>query len=162
MNYAIPIIDGIKIYDARTFPIAELLRIPSQHKKRGSYDVGHHFTKIRYKNIITAFDIETTRIKEIEQSIMYIWQWHFDGIGCVVGRSWQEFVYFCEKLNKRLPKDVMIVVFDHNLSYEFQFLAGIYNFKEDEVFVLITEKYYIVTCTTGFNSVAVCCTLMLD
>lgn len=153
----IKIIDGIKIYNPEQFPVSELLRIPSQQKRRGSYDVGHNGKKIRYKNIITAFDIETTRIKEIEQSIMYIWQWNFDGIGCVVGRSWQEFVYFCEKLNKRLPKDTMIVVFDHNLSYEFQFLAGIYNFNEDEVFCIDNRK--ILYCNM-FNRFQFRCSML--
>ena len=137
---SVKIIDGTYIYDVYTFPVAKLLQVPSAHKKKGSYDVGHNHRFVRYKNIITAFDIETTRIKEIEQSIMYIWQWQFKGIGCVIGRTWQEFIYFCEKLNKRLPKNTMIVVFDHNLSYEFQFLAGIYDFKPDDVFCIDNRK----------------------
>ena len=32
-------------------------------------------TKHTYKDIISAFDIETTTISEIEQSVMYCWQW---------------------------------------------------------------------------------------
>lgn len=100
--------------------------------------------RTRYKDIISAFDIETTRIVEIEQSVMYIWQWAFEDV-CVIGRTWDEFLSFAEKLCKRMRSDEKLVVFDHNLSYEFAFLKGIYDFKPDEVFCMDARK--VLTCS---------------
>lgn len=96
--------------------------------------------KIRYKNVVCAFDIETTRIPQIEQSVMYLWQFSF-GLDCQVhGRTWEE----CEELFKLLvdscEEDVYYVIYVHNLSYEFQFLRGIYHFTNDEVFAVKSRK----------------------
>ena len=84
----------------------------------------------RWIDLITAFDIETTRVdirvglKRIEHhSIMYIWQWQIDEYITVIGRTWEEFTRFYNRFNailKRMGLDC--VVFVHNLSYEFQFL----------------------------------------
>lgn len=100
--------------------------------------------KKRYKDIITAFDIETTNIAEIEQSVMYIWQWHFSGIGTVFGRTWQEFIDFSRKLVKNLNENEILCIYVHNLSFEFQFLKGIYQFKNEEIFA--TDKRKIIKC----------------
>ena len=100
---------------------------------------------IKYKNILSAFDIETTRIKEIEQAVMYVWQWCFyvdpDTWVVVIGRTWQDFLYFCDRICGAIIGDkVRLLVFDHNLSYEFQFLRGIYKFSPDDVFALKSRK----------------------
>ena len=34
--------------------------------------------KRRYVGITTAFDIETTLLEDIKQSVMYIWQWQLE------------------------------------------------------------------------------------
>lgn len=86
----------------------------------------------RCKDIITAFDIETSRIQEIDNSIMYIWQWHFHGYKTVIGRTWEEFTAFINTLSDSV--DTCLVCYVHNLSYEFQFLKGIINFESNDVF----------------------------
>ena len=101
--------------------------------------------KAKYKDIITAFDIETTRIKEIEQSVMYIWQWQFGTEYTVIGRTWEQFTAFSEQLAQSLPDGEMLCVFVHNLSYEFQFLRGIYSFENDEVFAIKSRKVLKLT-----------------
>lgn len=113
-----------------------LKRIPAAKRKPGNQG-----TKIRtvYKDIITAFDIETTRIKSIEQSVMYVWQWQFDTEYTVVGRTWDEFLRFINVI-KPFMNGQHLVVYVHNLSYEFQFLRGIYDFKPEEVFALSSRK----------------------
>lgn len=93
-----------------------------------------------YKGIVTAFDIETTRIKAIEQSVMYVWQWQFDEEYTVIGRTWEQFEEFAKNLKTCMKEREHLVVFVHNLSYEFQFLRGIYNFQSDEVFALKKRK----------------------
>lgn len=96
--------------------------------------------KVKYLDLITAFDIETTRIKEIEQSIMYVWAWQFGHDYTVIGRTWQEFTEFSQKIADATPEGVQLLTFVHNLSYEFQFLRGIYPFDVLEVFALDKRK----------------------
>lgn len=96
--------------------------------------------KVKYKDIISAFDIETTRIKEIEQSVMYIWQWQFGTEYTVIGRTWEEFTSFCILLKTGLKDGEYLCTFVHNLSYEFQFLRGIYEFHKEDVFALESRK----------------------
>lgn len=96
--------------------------------------------KKNYKNVVCAFDIETTRIKAIEQSVMYIWQFQVDEDVTVIGRSWREFDYFMRAIASDLEDMEYIVVYVHNLSFEFQFLSGIYPFSKEEVFALDKRK----------------------
>ena len=92
-----------------------------------------------------AFDIETTAIPEIEQSVMYIWQFQISTDLTVFGRTWDDFKLLQKKILEHLPARTQIVVFVHNLSYEFQFLAGIYDFEIEEVFA--TERRKVLYCT---------------
>jgi hypothetical protein len=113
--------------------------------------------KVHYKDIITAFDIETTRIKEIEQSIMYVWKFQF-GLDCTVkGRTWEEFINLCKAISSKLKDNEYICVFVHNLSYEFQFLRGIYPFTKEEVFALDSRK--VLKCTM-FNHIEMRCSYL--
>lgn len=118
------------------FPYDWLYEIPLVKRKSGNQRTKK---RIRYKDLITAFDIETTRLVDIEQAIMYVWQWQFGDEITVVGRTWEEFEKFQRKLASVLADDVL-VVFVHNLSYEFQFLRGIYQFQPDEVFAIKSRK----------------------
>lgn len=78
----------------------------------------------RYKDIWCAFDIETSRI-ENDQSIMYIWQFQIND-QTVTGRTWEEFMSMLRRLSRAAERSGQtIIVFVHNLSYEFQFLSGI-------------------------------------
>lgn len=98
-----------------------------------------HGQKVQYKNLVCAFDIETTRLAEIEQAFMYIWQFQIDDKITVYGRTWQEFITFLREIKRRL-RGQWLVVYIHNASYEFQFLKGIYNFEPDEVFATESRK----------------------
>ena len=93
-----------------------------------------------YIGITTAFDIETTVLEDIEQSIMYIWQWQFGEDYTVIGRTWEEFLDLQHRIKDVLPDDHWLVVYVHNLSYEFQFLKGIYQFTPDNVFATGSRK----------------------
>lgn len=118
------------------FPLDWLYDVPLVKRKQGNQKTRK---RVKYKDIITAFDIETTRLSEIEQSVMYVWQWQFGDDYTVVGRTWEQFVAFQRKIAKIL-EDSVLVVFVHNLSYEFQFLRGIYQFSQDEVFAIKSRK----------------------
>lgn len=92
-----------------------------------------------YLNLVTAFDIETTRIPGMEQSVMYIWQWAFEDT-VVVGRTWDEFLLLQEHIHSMLPADSWIVVYVHNLPFEFQYLKGVYSFVPDDIFAVDSRK----------------------
>ena len=95
--------------------------------------------KRHYVGITTAFDIETTLLDN-EQSVMYIWQWQFGTDYTVIGRTWKEFLDLQNRIKAVLPIDSWLVVYVHNLSYEFQFLKGIYQFVPDDVFAVASRK----------------------
>lgn len=124
------------IVTSEQFPLEWLYNRPLVKRKPGNQRTKK---RVKYKDIITAFDIETSRLIDIEQSVMYVWQWQFDEDYTVVGRTWEEFAAFQRKIAKILD-DVVMVVFVHNLSYEFQFLRGIYQFSPDEVFAIKSRK----------------------
>ena len=96
---------------------------------------------------VCAFDIETTNLDEIEQSVMYIWQFQIGNELTVFGRTWQEFKDVLFKIGRLLSKydDRCVVIYVHNLSFEFAFLAGIYEFKKEEVFAVRRRK--VLRCT---------------
>lgn len=101
--------------------------------------------QLHYKDCICAFDIETTRVPDIEQSVMYVWQFQVDEYGTVFGRTWEEYIHLLELIRGVLKDNEAICVYVHNLSYEFQFLAGVYNFDCTEVFAVESRK--ILKCS---------------
>lgn len=99
-----------------------------------------------YKNIVGAFDIETTRVKTGGQrqnggdeyrTFMYIWQLCIDGITCF-GRTWDEFLECMTQIH--FAADETIVIYVHNLAYEFSFLHGIYKFQPSDCFFMDVRK----------------------
>lgn len=129
-------------------------RLPIQKRKKGN-NGGH--SKKYYLDIVSAFDIETTRISSTSKqdrdiwaakhknqdqpadyAVMYIWQWCFMlqdySYICIYGREWADFIMFYRRLTKYQDNNTYIVVYVHNLAYEFQFLRGIMPFSEEDVF----------------------------
>lgn len=119
------------------FQPEEFIRSCRLVKKRRGNPSGN---KRNYVDIVTAFDIETTLIDDINQSVMYIWQWQFSTDYTVIGRTWDEFISLSQRIKTVLPDRVWLVVYVHNLSYEFQFLKGIYHFTPDDVFAVASRK----------------------
>lgn len=101
-----------------------------------------------YISILSCFDIETTRIPETDNSVMYIWQWGFydlktnKHICCLYGRTWEEYKDVCDEIKscieelKTYNTSLYMVRLVHNLAYEFQFLSGIIEYKPDDVFAI--------------------------
>ncbi len=100
--------------------------------------------KRHYIGITTAFDIETTLLDDIEQSVMYIWQWQFGEDVTVIGRTWREFLDTQKRVQESLPEGYWLVVYVHNLSYEFQYLKGVYQFSPEDVFAIASRK--VIKC----------------
>lgn len=122
---------NVKDYDYKQF-----IKYETQAPKRGNKGTTTRKTYIDY---ICAFDIETTNDPEIEQAYMYIWQFQIEDV-TIYGRTWQEFYDFLYKIMAYLDPSDYLVIFVHNLSYEFQFLSGIYEFEPDEVFAVDSRK----------------------
>lgn len=133
-----------KIITVDEFKITDITRRTKLLKRPAGNPACRGKNKRRYKDLITAFDIETTSIDEIRQNVMYIWQWCFfwdeDNYYVVIGRTWSEFLTLCDKIAKALADDVYIVVFVHNLSYEYQYLRGVYQFDPESVFAIDRRK----------------------
>lgn len=125
------------IYNINNFPYGIIKDTPCQKRRRGNQ--GRRNNKRKYKDLFCAFDIESTNDYSINQAFMYIWQFQIED-HTVVGRSWDEYITFCERLQEQLKTDEYLMVYVHNLSYEFSFLKGIYLFDNDEVFATKLRK----------------------
>lgn len=100
----------------------------------------------QYYNIPAAFDIETTSFyqdgihrPENKRAIMYHWQF---GVWNLVtsGRTWEDFISFLDvvRLSMSISEDLKLVVYVHNLPYEFQFMRK--RFPWNNVFLLEERK----------------------
>lgn len=108
--------------------------------------------KREYKDAICAFDIETSRLPtsitglDREQAIMYVWQFCVLDHVTIVGRTWDEFKILLSYIDRELTTNIItgvpekLVVWVHNLSYEMQFLEGIFEFKPDDLFCVDKRK----------------------
>lgn len=88
-----------------------------------------------------TFDIETSNVVRDDEKygFMYHWQWCFNG-QVIFGRTWEEFIslIYLFKRFLHLDKDHKLVVYVHNLSFEFHFL---YRFLEfNSIFALDRHK----------------------
>lgn len=109
----------------------------------------------RILNVYSAFDIETSTIwlnpnKQLYDvhSFMYHWQFCIEEY-TVVGRTWEQFFDFLKILREAIEKirednnltqNPLLIVFVHNLSYEWTFLASLYPFRNDELFLREERK----------------------
>lgn len=111
-------------------------------------------SNIEYLNLEAGFDIETSSIEEdnVKSSFMYIWML---GIGhgqdVYYGRTWEELNIFTQKLIKefKLNKNRRLVVYIHNLSYEFQFMR--HHFNWSDTFNLKMRKPLKVSTSDGIE-----------
>lgn len=126
---------------------------PSDVDKVLEISVNHTMTVgnnkgIYYYNIPCSFDIETTSFyvdengnnidyaekmkrKQIDpmynpekRAIMYVWQFGING-NVIMGRTWEEFFTMLDRIAEvlRLNEKLRLMVFVHNLAYEFQFMC---------------------------------------
>lgn len=104
--------------------------------------------KVAYYNIAASFDIETSSFTDSDEekvAIMYEWTFGINGL-CIIGRTWTDFLLLCERLAAYLDLSIekRIIVYVHNLSYEFQFIRK--RFKWFKVFAIDTRKpVYAIT-----------------
>lgn len=106
-------------------------------------------------NIYTAFDIETSTVwlnddksQYDVHSFMYSWAFQIEDY-TVHGRYWEDFFSFLSELfsasvkvkhDKNLDIEPKLIIWVHNLAYEFSFLSGLYSFNNDECFFRDVRK----------------------
>ena len=125
------------IYDIDTFDYSIIKNTPCQKRRRGNQ--GKRENKRKYKDLFCAFDIESTNDLKLQQAFMYIWQFQIEDY-TIIGREWSEWLIFCERLTEQLQQDEYLMVYVHNLSYEFSFIKGVYGFTPVEVFCIQPRK----------------------
>lgn len=113
----------------------------------------HKRRKVKHEilNLVCAFDIETTNININDEinAFMYIWQCSINNDLILTGRTWEEYEEVVGVINeecarikqeKGLKETPLIVMYVHNLAFEFQFLSGIFNFEPEDVFLRSARK----------------------
>lgn len=116
-------------------PIEAIRAAPILKRRRGNQG-GR--TKYRYRDILTAWDTETTRLAWCEQSIMYVWAYQIGTEYTVIGRTWPQWIDFCRRAIEAAAP-ARLVTWVHNLSYEFAFL-GWYPWRDEDVFAVDRRK----------------------
>ena len=152
------------------FQLSDLTQFLSKINKK---DVIKSKDKIYY-NLAMSFDIETSSfyedkngviytnddykklkhtVKADKKAIMYIWQFAIEE-NVIIGRTWNDFLFFCKKLYDFLNlKERYIVVYVHNLSYEFQFICKWFNWidifadSERKPIKATTDTHFIFKCS---------------
>lgn len=89
-----------------------------------------------YAHAVAAFDIETTNDPASRQAFMYVWMFQIDKRPTVIGRTWDDFRTFTDKLNRTLKQTLVVCV--HNLAFEWQFIKTL--IPIDSVFALDDRK----------------------
>lgn len=103
-----------------------------------------------YQRHPMTFDIETSKIPTDDeghyQAFMYIWQVCIEG-NVVFGRRWEELQEFMNNVVNayKLSEEERVVVYVHNLSFEFQFIQDYFKFVD--VFAMASRS--ILTAKTA-------------
>ena len=118
--------------------------------------------KIKYYNLAAAFDIETTstEVNGEKVGLMYVWQFGLNG-RCIIGRTWQEFkeLLNCISIRLGLSEKRRLVVYVHNLAFEFAFLRKQIKWTKEFLFNGDKRKpiYGVAECGVEFR-----CSYMLS
>lgn len=121
----------MKYYTALT---EELLKPYNKIEEIGNGKKGNR--NAHYINTTGAFDIEASSIETNngdKRAFMYLWVFTLSGMENVYyGRTWGEFKELMQLVSKtlRLGKKRRIVVYVHNLAYEFQFMRLHFNWLD--------------------------------
>lgn len=109
-------------YALTEIPWGDYLMSPTSKTKRTSY-----------LEIPATFDIETTTIENAERPFAFMYHWQFClGEHVTFGRTWEEFQHYMETVSNKLQLSSKrrLVVYVHNLPYEFQFMRDFFSITE--------------------------------
>jgi len=125
----------------------QLQDIPRETVKRSKGNSGGRQKRV-YIDCVCSFDIETTRLKEQNRdgkydSVMYHWQFQLGTKCTYVGRTWEHYKEFIKNLTQYYDCEY-IVVYIHNISFEFQFMKAIFEIED----VLATGDRHVISFRT--------------
>lgn len=107
-----------------------------------------------YLNVASAFDIETSSFLDQntgeKRAIMYMWGYGLNN-EVIIGRTWEEFLTTINSLIKEYNLSLRrrIIIYVHNLSYEFQFFRKL--FKWETVFAIDDRKVLYALTKDGIE-----------
>lgn len=112
--------------------------------------------RIEYYNIPCGFDIETTSysIGSQKAAFMYVWMIGIGhGTGVYYGRTWEELKQLCLflQLELDLSEDKRLVIYVHNLAFEFEFMQHHFEWIEGSVFSGGKHKPFKALCNYGIE-----------
>lgn len=134
------------VYTPDELPLLDLMLNCKESTTRSRKRPGHEkYYTVHYLEIPCAFDIETTNICQRTRqgrvdpdhrpyAFLYHWQMCI-GKYVTFGRTWEEWLYALDVIRDRmhLSDDTRLVIWVHNLPFEFQFFRR---------FVNVTEGFY--------------------
>ena len=90
---------------------------------------------LTYINVACAFDIETSSLNMggAKFATMYIWQFGINGV-VIYGRYWHQFQKLLREIHDAfgLSANQRLIVYVHNLAYEFQFIKNLVRWAKDK------------------------------
>lgn len=147
------------------------------YKEYNGHDKVIYGKRKKFDNTIYAFDIETSNYlilndhviagcdyeklnkKEqqnaIKQSNMYIWQLSINE-QVYYGRTWDELKDFLSKIEEVVPEKKYFFI--HNLSFEFQFLKGVFKFDD----VMARKSRKVISAILSDYNIEMRCSLMMS
>jgi hypothetical protein len=97
--------------------------------------------KRRLLDVLAAFDIETSPTPGRLDAHLYHWQLQIGlGTPTIHGRTWDELRLMFSRICAALGDKQTLVIYVHNLSYEWQFLRTIYDFTNEDIFATGDRK----------------------
>ena len=120
------LIDDFNIYSIQTYPWNAFYK--KQILRHGKGETRSQRRK-DYVDTIVTFDIETTALDDIKQSVCYIWQCCIDG-DIIIGRTIESAKTLFDNMCRYLDDKTQVLCFIHNLAYEFEFLHEILHFED--------------------------------
>ena len=114
----------------------------------------------KIKNVLCAFDIETSHVPCREDAMLYHWQLQI-GLNnpTIHGRTWDDPRLMFGRLQDALGDHDKLVIYVHNLSFEWQHLRTIYDFQANEIFATGNRK--ILKCEMYDGALEFRCSYLL-
>lgn len=112
----------------------------------------HKHRRKEYLDLICAFDTETTSFRNegVALGTMYAWMFGING-AVMLGRTWEQLEQFVSALISyfRISDDRRLLVYVHNLGFDFQFFRK--HFEWQEVFAREERTPMYARTTTGIE-----------
>ena len=142
--------DQVTVYGVKDFPYTKLDTKAMKCNNKRKCEA--------YLQTFGVFDIETTTIYKghapdwivAPWAFMYHWQMDVGGY-IIVGRTWEEWLEFFDRLEEVLQfnGNKQLVIYVHNLGYEFQFMRDFLNHYFDGFTVFASKARQPITVQTG-------------